>query len=269
MKNLYALGMILVVCTAGSATMTVDGNLNDWDAQSIFQDPDSDNPGGVEMTRWGAKVQDGQLYWFCEINRGWTDFLGQASNGKDKKIFPGLWIDADNSTDTYLADGGDANCADGDKGEWSSNHRGIDVNLELGLIGGWTNGENSGPDGEGEETAPGLYSQFNYWGAGDDVGDIADMVTDGAWCISGNVMEARISLSELDAILQEMSDGVSIGDTMKLAVGVQGTNRAEVSYGYDTGAPQVIAVPAGIPEPATLSLLAISALAMGTRRRDI
>ncbi|MBN1942923.1 MAG: PEP-CTERM sorting domain-containing protein [Phycisphaerae bacterium] len=260
MKYAIGLGMVMVLCAAAWGDMVIDGNVGDWDAACIFNDPGSDNTGGVEMTRWGAKVEGGYLYWFCEISQDFTDFQGMAGS-KAKKVFPALWIDADGSTETYLADGGDANCADGDKGEWSGNHRGIDLNLELGLIGNWVNESNTGPDGEGPDD-----SMYNYWGADDDVGNVEDKVTDGSWYISGNVLEARISLAELEAILLEMTDGVAIGDDLLLAVGVQGTNRGDVGYGYDVGTPRTIAVSAGVPEPATLSLLAIGCLAIRRRK---
>ena len=76
-------------------------------------------------------------------------------------------------------------------------------------------------------------------------------------------------MSEVSALLQQMYDGVVIDDTMLVAVGVQANNRVDVSYGYDVGSPQLVDVPsqAGIPEPATLSLLSIGAVAFCRRRR--
>jgi hypothetical protein len=263
MKTYLWLGTLCLLCTVASGEILVDGDLGDWDAPYIFVDPGSDNSGGVEMTRWGARIDGEYLYWFCEISQDWTDLQGQASNGKDKKIFPGLWIDADNSTGTFLSDDDCLNCADADKGEWASNHRGIDVNLELGLVGSWTNGNNVAPDGEG----PGG-SIYNYWGLNDDVAEIEDGVSDGSWISSGNVMEARVLLSEIEAILLGMSDGVVSGDTWLLAVGVQGTNRSDIGYGYDVGTPRAISIPASeAPEPATMSLLGMGVVMLVSRRR--
>lgn len=260
MKHLLLLGTTVIFCAAASGSMVIDGNLGDWDSAAIINDASADNPGGVDMVRWGSQISGGYLYWFCEINQDWTNFQGQV-NGKDKKIFSGLWIDADNSTSTFLNDGG-INCADAGKKEWGLSHRGIDLNLELGLIGSWANGSNAGPGGEGTDD-----SMYNVWGANDDVGNIQAAISSGSWYISGTVMEACVLLSEVSAILQEMNDDVVIGDTMQVAVGVQATNRVSVLYGYDVGTPQTLSVPAaGVPEPATLSLLGVGAVAMLRRR---
>ncbi|MBN2293627.1 MAG: PEP-CTERM sorting domain-containing protein [Pirellulales bacterium] len=245
----FGLSILLILGLAVTASaITVDGVLSsgEWDGY-VATDPDDSTTEHVEMISWGAKVESGYLYWYCELGGGdgvdeWEDYIG--STGGTWKIFPGLWIDVDadeggqpGDTGTWLTDGGTVNCADDGKLEWSSNHRGIDINLELGLIGSWTNGQNITGDGEG----PGG-SAYNYWGLGDDVGDVVDAVSNGSWYEVGSVMEGRVLLSELATKVSNLPDGATVGDYMKLAIGVQGTQRGNpINYGYDVGTPTCIA----------------------------
>jgi hypothetical protein len=257
---LLGFALTLAACAAASAAVTIDGVISpgEWDGY-IAVDPD-DNPSNmVEMTRWGMKVEGAYLYWFCEIGDGqnYTDFQGVAGT-KDKKIFPGLWIDVDNDgggqpgdTGTWLTSGGTMNCADDGKKEWATNHRGIDIDCELGLIGNWVNGSNIG-SGEG----PGG-SMYNYWGDGDNVGaDPITVVTNGNWWTTANVLEARVQVSELTTKVASLPDGVVAGDYMMIALAVQGTQRpgqpggGTIDYGYDVGTPTAIAW-----APATQALL--------------
>ncbi|MBN1554675.1 MAG: PEP-CTERM sorting domain-containing protein [Phycisphaerae bacterium] len=260
MSRYLCIGMVMVMSTMAWAAHNVNGVIDSGEWSTVVTDSSSDNtPGHVEMLSCGAEVEnDGSndyLYWYCEISQNWTDFQGYA--GGAKKIFPGLWIDADCSTATYLSDSsgtGNDNCADNDKMEWGNdtpvsggvgNHRGIDINLELGLIGDWVNGSNTGPSGEG----PGN-SMYNYWGAGDDVAGVEAAVSSGSWYVSGQVMEARILLSELISTVEAMDDGVIVGDYLYVAIGVQGTNRTTIDYDYDVAVPLPVAV-----DPSTVDVL--------------
>jgi hypothetical protein len=261
------LGIFLAVLAIGLCgplaigAPSLDGVISTGEWSNIIEDPQTDNPpttsgdppvtkNYVEMYRWGAQVYEDNgvdyLYWFCEIKENYTDFQGtDPGSGKTKKIFPSLWIDADASTGTYLSDSsspGYENCADNGKKEWATNHRGIDINVELGLIGDWTSGVtiNTPPNGDGE--GPGD-SQYNYWGDNDDVAtDPVTGVSGGQWYLTDHVMEARIILSDLTAKIESLPDfngegKANVGNYFMVAVSVQGTNRTDYDYGYDVGTP--------------------------------
>jgi hypothetical protein len=197
MKKLIVLIGLLAVALPASAAITVDGVISagEWDGY-IVTDPSDDSPSNrVEMTRSGMKVEGSYMYWFCELGDGlqWSDM---NDSGPYTAIFPGLFADADadqggqpGDTGTFLSEAwGSAppNCADSDDGikmEWGNNaaappvknnHRGIDLNLEVGLWNDWTNGVNDGNNGEGPDG-----SCYNYWGASDNVSNIQAKV--GKW----------------------------------------------------------------------------------------
>jgi len=248
MKKLLALVLMAsLAMTAGASAITVDGVIGtgEWDGY-IATDPVGEAP-QMDMSRWGMKVESGTLYWFCELGEGavWTDFQGPFTGGwpPSAGTFPGLWIDADAKTTTYIADGGFPNCADDDnKAEWgdqgANNHRGIDVNLELGILEDWTNGAMTQPNGEGPGGAC-----LNYWGTAGTVNNIGATSTGGAWYSNGAVLEVAVPVSEFIAAAQSSGSGAIVGDYIVAAVGVQGDDYdGPITWGYDVGTPTAIAI---------------------------
>lgn len=236
MKTFVSLGFVLVLCTAASA-ITVDGDISDWDASAIIVDPDDNESNQMEMTRWGACSDGTYIYWFAELgdSRTWADF--QASGAH---MYPGLWMDVDAQSSTYLHDGSDDNCADHSKEEWAQNHRGIDLVVEWGTdMGGTVNywgGINTDPDPD----VPGEVSVVQSGGA-----DSSYAIGAGA---NANIIEVAVKIDDgnsntdiADAIAQTGVNPTTLSDYWMVALGAQGFIDGTVTWGYDVGTPIPIA----------------------------
>ena len=238
LATLLTIAATLALVGSATAAITIDGVLNagEWDGYT-FADPANEAGASSDIVSWGAKSEGDYLYWYVQLDADQTyidDFMGDA--GGIWKIYPALWIDADCSTSTYLADGGTPNCADAKGGEWATNHRGIDMNLELDL--------------ETNPWTPGDLSTYWYWGLNDDIdqeNSAVNPASGAAWMVSGSVMEARVLLSEIEAKIEAGTDGVSADNYVwYAAVGCQGTNRGQgdppAAYGYDLTTPTAIGI---------------------------
>jgi hypothetical protein len=165
-------------------------------------------------------------------------------------------------------------------------HEGIDINWEWG---------SDGKDYTSE--------YLNYWGGtNDDVGDcIRNSLPAGDYAFLGKVYEARVLVSDLWDAIRDNVDG-ALGDTgdvanWKVAMACQGYKGSCWTWGYDVTVPQTIELfgdlnkdglvntidfsvllanwtgspssGAGgmVPEPVTVSLLALGGLALLRRRR--
>jgi hypothetical protein len=251
MKKLLCFGMVMVMSAAAFGTVStssIDGNISDWDAAYIIDDPDDDRKASntMEMTRWGAYSDGSYLYWFAEIGNGktWADF--QVSGAE---MYPGLWVDFDASTDTYLCDDDEPNCVDHNKREWGTelggdgNHRGVDLNIEWGTDMGGT---------------------VNYWGGintepdPDVPGDVCIAQTGGAndiTAISGSIIEVAVKLDGTgtdevaDALAATGVNPTTMGDYWLVGVAIQGKD-SSTTWGYDVGTPIAIA-----KDPSTKALL--------------
>ena len=307
MRNVSKIMLIslLLVVTAGGAqaVMTVDGLLGDWAAKQQKTDPGSALTTYLDMIAYGAKFEAGSLYAFCTIDimidndaDGVYDVADGdrdvwVDNGVNEEMYFGLFIDADGTTgasscldnydkDTELQDGGVVD-------DWDT--MGVDALLEWG-----TDGIDEGTD------------YVNYWGGTTDDIDEVHFAAEGSWGINKSTVEWSVPVLNLYDCLQKSPDDVvqRPGNDIiwRAGIGCQGDDdkgTQEWSWGYDLSEIFEIRMPGdanldglvnatdysvflanwtgpapagdggieSVPEPVTVSLLALGGLALLRRRR--
>ena len=256
MSKYLMLGLLAVAvsCPSALAVITIDGLINDWPAENIWTDP-IDNPGAVELTRWGALVENGNLYVFAEIDPASYDisyfYETPVGTTKARRIYPGLWIDVDRSGATGVTPPGDGKAwPTPEPGVYyggTNMHDGLDINHEWGA--GWFDG-----------ARPGDVEEYYFWGTGDDMGNdpiLGPGPVGDEWApvdeppnqpgakhaYSGHIMEFMCTIDELTTKVAQWPDGAVVGSAMKVAMGIQGTGRdAAPAYGYDLVPPRNLAI---------------------------
>lgn len=214
--------------SAQAVNWSVDGSLADWlEAGLLKSDSNTDKASAtaaVQMLRYGATVQNNMFYAVIELNRPVSDFDGQGlENGvlKNRKLYPGAFINVDRSKTTSLFD------KDG-----TLDRVGTDINFEWGR----------------QSDTPAL----NFWGATQtdakepgyglkDLGaKVAGGVTGGLSADAGNVVEWACPVSSILGGLSSTNNATP-GSVWSVVLGIQGTTRSEeypdaplgYTYGYD------------------------------------
>ena len=211
----------------------VDGDISDWEAAWILDDPDDDNVGpDFEITRYGVSVVDGNLNAFVELDRPVSDFAGTGAH-----CHPGMWIDVDPTV--ALATNVPTEAA------------GTDIVVEFGY--------NAGEGTEGQD--------LNYWGMGDDAwGVVAGGIPGGESAVLGNVLEFSAPLNGIISTLQLLDDNPNPTVPWTIIIAGEGTaNDGGGSWGRDFGATAVDIVPE--PSACVLLSLGVFGLLFWRRRR--
>jgi hypothetical protein len=245
MRFFLSLAILLGMATVGFAQtgITVDGDISDWNAGWIIDDPDDDGVGAAEMTQWGVVYDD----------MGTTDALDDMAYGfiqYDTDIssyhsaWAGFWIDIDNNDATYGDLGGAPMDATNGTNEWGTAFLGVDQLVENG-VGIW---------GEG----------YNFWGDVD--GDLANQgtaVSAGSVATSGQVMEFGMSLAEISQVTYSGYFRDWPGSVWQ--IGVRAAAHVDGASDYTGDVSDTLVT---IPEPTTFGLLAMAGLfALALRRR--
>ena len=245
-KSMFGLALCLLLAIAFIATpafaVTIDGTISagEWDG-AIINDG-VDNVGATELGRWGAKIENGYFYWFCELGDGQT--YDGTFYGTGRRVFPSILMDVDCSTDTYIGYNDADNIvdddgmvySDGQLTEWAVNHRGVDIALQVQHSETWTNGDPIA---------------YGYGGTGGTASNALAVAIDGTtyvpsyggWCTNGNVMEASISMARLESIVASLNHprDTTVGDYISLAVGMEGNVSGSISWGLDVDTPIILA----------------------------
>ena len=90
---------VLTVAPAFAAGIVVDGDISDWPATARQKGLIINNAGGsFQIAQYGAMVQGGTLYGFVEVQNP----MGVPGGTPDGNVYPGIYIDVDNSTATTV-----------------------------------------------------------------------------------------------------------------------------------------------------------------------
>jgi len=185
--------------------VTVDGETGDWTAENTFTDP-VDNTGHLEIVGWGVVVLEDVLYGYYEYDGiDVAEFVNNATG-----IFSGLFIDIDNDTNTFVADGLPTGLV--------SVVPGADILIEFG----------GGLNGEG----------FNFWGVSNDIWNIGSPIgPNGAVAYpapTGNVLEWSCSLDHILSELALPGYDAAMNDVWQVAVAGEALyDSYGISYGRD------------------------------------
>jgi len=218
----FAALLVFVAGSAFAADITVDGLIADWETAGLLHDdPDDDHGGLVDVRRYGMTVIGDTFYAVMEMDRPVSDFDAGV-------IFPGSWINADQSAATELLN------------LPSTFVSGADINLE------W---------GRGAAEGSGTDLDYSFWGKDDNSWKVvAGGVTGGMHADSGSaamgVMEWSSPVYSIVTALAGLPDNVPSGFDWTVNLVVQGSLDGNTGWGYD------FAGPVEVPEPGTLALLA-------------
>lgn len=243
MSRIALVAGMLALLALPCAAIVVDGSIGDWPAAAVHADPVADGEGEAEVVSWGAIVQGDTLYGFCEMDK---DIAVYDSGTND--IWGGLWIDVDQQGGPGNTPSSLAHTAGQLGHEWAGNvFEGFDILVEWGV--------NEAHWGEG----------FNFWGAGDDAGGQGSPIVGGLKAYAGRIMEFSCPLSEIYSELATYPDNVAAVGTWDMGWRTEANINANPNlWGGDNSD---IVANVIVPEPATLSLLGLGALALVRRRR--
>ena len=99
MSSLVLLSATLSVFPAFAVGIVVDGNISDWPAAAKQKGSILHNEGGsFQIVQYGSVVQGGTLYGFVELQNA----MGVPGGTPAGNVYPGIYIDIDNSASTSV-----------------------------------------------------------------------------------------------------------------------------------------------------------------------
>lgn len=254
---LVAMAVVAFAATPALAvSITVDGNISDWQAAGLVRTDPVDNlpPAALDIIGYGATVSNGMFYAMLEFNRQASDFDGTF--GGNNRIYADATIDADSSTSTALSNlsGTTQNTGTDIMVEWGRNRRNPPVNF-------W------GAQGDLSK----LLTGDPGGASGTETGVTGAVYADSGSAATG-VLEWGCPVSSITAALAGLPANVTPNPS-QWVVSISGQGRTNVNtslgsaYGYDFTTPFTIPV----PEPGMLAMLMAAGAALlgyALRRRS-